>query len=75
MTDVIFRKEVFTPINTAYKLLVPLQHLKPHGNDKEWEKWVNDCEEYCNTIDDPHIKAAVSRFLIDMGDSISKINA
>lgn len=74
MTDATFKREIFERVNTTYKLLLPLQNLKPYGDDSEWQKWVSDCEEYCDTITDPLIKSAVSRFLIDMGDCISHIN-
>lgn len=74
MTDECFKKEIFERINTAYKLLKPLQELKPYGNDAKWEQWVNSCDEYCKTIDNPSIQSAVNRFLIDMGDCISHLN-
>lgn len=74
MTDAAFKENVFDKINDTYKLLKPLKDLKPFGNDKEWAEWFNNCENYCDSIQDPKLKSTLNRFLIDMGDYISSLN-
>ena len=74
MTDQRFKEEVYTPINEIWKLLKPLQHMGGFDHDAEWEKWVHDCDTYCETIENEEIKSAVGRFLADMGTEISRLN-
>ena len=82
MNDEKLKAQIYEPILKTWQLLKSIQHLKGRGDTPErdaelsqrWETWINDCDSFCSEIDNPEIKSAVDRFLIDMGTAIAHIN-
>jgi hypothetical protein len=74
MTEQCLKEQIYEPIEEAWKLLRPLQHMGGFSHDEEWKEWVQKCDSYCESIENEEIRSAVGRFLADMGTAIAHLN-
>lgn len=67
-----FKKKIYEPYNTAWKIMQTLKQVDLDNKQEEWEKYLKACDEFKAKYPS-ELGGSIYRVLLDAGSEVGRI--